>query len=360
MLRTICVLAILFTPVASAVAQDHADQVLITLERTSCYGECPVYKITIRGDGSVDYQGYKFVRVTGKQKAKVNASDVEILLHEFQDINFVGLDDDYSTIKNSDGTVSVVTDLPTTIVSLAVGGRSKEVADYVGAPEKLKVLEKRIDELAGSKRWVFIDAPSVHSQCRLGWDMHSREAQKLFRHAAEWGDADVVKAFIEEGVDADGSIDSITPLQIASGVSVVKVLIDAGANVNATSKHGLGPPIERAAELGDVDSIQALLKAGAKVNGKSSDGMTALMGAAESGSPDAVRALLTAGADVRVKNNSDNSALDFAHFGLDRYVSDEGKTGPFMWSLPDFRNKFKLIEELLVAAGATPQKPTAK
>jgi ankyrin repeat protein len=190
--------------------------------------------------------------------------------------------------------------------------------------------------------------------------LHSRDAQKLFRHAAEWGDVEVVKAFIEEGADPDASFDSITPLQIARGADVVKVLIDAGANINATSEHGSGPPLEHAAELGDVDSIQVLLKAGAKVNGKSSAGWTALMGAAESGNPDAVRALLSAGADVHSRNNSGNDALDFAHFGLNRCVSDEGKTGPFTWSLPYFRSKFKLIEELLVAAGATPEKPAAK
>src|SRR5580698_6782796 len=118
MFRAACVLSLFLSFSPITFAQNPADQTLITLERTSCYGECPVYKLTLRGDGSIMYKGYKFVRVRGKQKTKIKPSEVESLLQEFRKLDYFALDDEYSTIKNSDGTVSVVTDLPTTIVSL--------------------------------------------------------------------------------------------------------------------------------------------------------------------------------------------------------------------------------------------------
>ena len=360
MLRAACVLSLVLSFSPITLAQNPADQTLITLERTSCYGECPVYKLTIHGDGSVDYEGRKFVRVTGKQKTKIKPSEVESLLQEFKELDYFGLDDDYSTIRNSDGTVSVATDLPTTIVSLSADGRSKEVVDYVGAPEKLRFLERKIYELAGSKRWVSIDAPTVHSECRLGWDLRSNEARKLVLHAAESGDADVLKAFIDEGADVDAASGSITPLQLARNVRIVKLLIDAGANVNAGAKTGLGPPLNRASGLGDADSISALIKAGAKVNNKTSDGITALMLAAEHGNSEAVKILLAAGADALAKDNSGHDALHYADYGLQQSTSDEIHPSPFSDRTPDYKNKFRIIEDLLLAAGATPKKTTAK
>ena len=40
-------------------------EVVITLERTACFGVCPVYKLTIYGDGRVLYDGIRFVRTEG-------------------------------------------------------------------------------------------------------------------------------------------------------------------------------------------------------------------------------------------------------------------------------------------------------
>ncbi len=39
---------------------------IITLERGACYGMCPVYSLTIYGNGKVVYKGDMFVKVAGK------------------------------------------------------------------------------------------------------------------------------------------------------------------------------------------------------------------------------------------------------------------------------------------------------
>ncbi len=56
------VLGILLLCVA-AIAADNtpADDVEITLERIGCMGECPSYKLAIRADGSVSYEGKYYV-----------------------------------------------------------------------------------------------------------------------------------------------------------------------------------------------------------------------------------------------------------------------------------------------------------
>jgi hypothetical protein len=359
-MRAICVVFLLFALSPSAIAQDQSGKVLITLERTSCLGACPIYKLTLHGDGSVLYEGHKFVRVAGRQESKIERAAVQSLVQTFMDIGYFDLQDDYLTIKHADGAETFVTDLPMTITSLTLGQRSKKVRDYIGAPKKLKSLEHQIDAVAGSKRWVSIDAPSVHEESRRGWDVRSQEGQRLFLDAVASGDAEVVKAFIDEGADVNSPINAILPLQLARGVKVVKLLVSAGANVNGMSKKVLGPPLENAAKLGDVDSIQALIEAGAKVNGKSADGTTVLMEAAKSGNPDAVMVLLAAGADAHAKNDHGDDALEYVRLGRQNSVWTERNDDPFSVPIPDYWNKFKKIEDLLLSAIAAAGQPSSQ
>ena len=131
----------------------------ITLERTSCFGPCPTYKVTIHGDGTVDYEGFTNVRVVGKATGRISRRVVDQLRAEFERIGFWSLRKEYTSIDFGDGTGLMVSDRPTAITSFSSGGRTKTVSDYLGAPQGLRALEKRIDADAGTQRWVAVDAP---------------------------------------------------------------------------------------------------------------------------------------------------------------------------------------------------------
>ena len=60
--------------------EPHPSDVVIRLERTACFGECPVYSVAIDGDGNVVYEGAKFVRVVGRQTDRIPASRVAAIL----------------------------------------------------------------------------------------------------------------------------------------------------------------------------------------------------------------------------------------------------------------------------------------
>ena len=126
----------------------------IQLRRTSCFGPCPVYTVTIDAHGEVTYVGEKFVRVVGRQTAHIDPSVVAKLLARADSIRFFDLHEAYRVIQNPDGSSTTVTDLPTTIVGVTANARSKRVEDYVGAPDALKEFEREIDEAAGTKRWI--------------------------------------------------------------------------------------------------------------------------------------------------------------------------------------------------------------
>src|SRR6266581_338907 len=114
---TYIVLAV-FLPILAGSRTSLAAQTretVITLERTTCLGTCPSYKLAILGDGTVNFEGRQYVRIKGAAQSKIDAASVESLVKEFININYFALEDEYTTIKNSDGTESIATDIPTTI-----------------------------------------------------------------------------------------------------------------------------------------------------------------------------------------------------------------------------------------------------
>ena len=142
---------------------------VIKLERTACFGECPVYTVTIDARGNVDYNGARSVRVEGRQTDRIPIARVAAILETADRIGFFGLRDQYRVVQNPDGSSTVVTDLPDRFVTITRAGRSKRVEDYFGAPEALKQLERQIDEAAGTKRWILLDAPTLEQLVRDGW-----------------------------------------------------------------------------------------------------------------------------------------------------------------------------------------------
>ena len=109
-------------------------EIVISLERTACFGTCPIYKIEIFSDGSGIYTGIKFVKNIGILKFQLSAAHVKKILDSATKINFSRLKDEYS---------KPITDLPTTYITI----KNKKIKDYAGGPKELKNLESLIDEL---------------------------------------------------------------------------------------------------------------------------------------------------------------------------------------------------------------------
>ncbi len=136
------------TPAETSGQAADFDSVTITLERTSCYGTCPVYEVSIDETGLVQYRGKAFVQVEGKQTRRITPEAVRRLVGEFLAIDFFQLNGRYDSMGGLK-----VSDLPTTITTINLDGRRKRVEDYVGAPDALRGLEALIDETAGVREW---------------------------------------------------------------------------------------------------------------------------------------------------------------------------------------------------------------
>src|SRR5690349_3473487 len=77
-------------------ATEAADgDVAITLERTACFGVCPVYTLTIYEDGTVVYEGENHVEVMGTQTFEIDPATVDQIVDAFADAGYFEWDDTY-------------------------------------------------------------------------------------------------------------------------------------------------------------------------------------------------------------------------------------------------------------------------
>ena len=135
----------LASPSSAAPTQNTFSDLMITMERTACHGTCPVYKLTIQGNGDVTYNGQDFVQVKGKQTASLSPEQIQQLVSAFEQAKFFTL---------RDYTHEDTTDSPSAITSITLNG--KTVNHYSGddsAPQGLFDLESKIDEITNSKQW---------------------------------------------------------------------------------------------------------------------------------------------------------------------------------------------------------------
>jgi len=142
--------------VAAPVGQNaKGDQ--ITLERGPCFGSCPMYKLTIKSDGTVTFEGKRFTKTIGTADGKISQSDFRALVSEFEKIDYFSLADAYTPGTKQCG--QVMTDMPSANTSIKVKGKSKSVAHYhgcrgEGALARLTALEDKIDAVVGTQKWI--------------------------------------------------------------------------------------------------------------------------------------------------------------------------------------------------------------
>jgi ankyrin repeat protein len=148
---------------------------------------------------------------------------------------------------------------------------------------------------------------------------------------------------------------------------LVKILIDAGADVNAKDNVG-NNALTYAAGINDEKMVEMLLEAGADVNAKNNSENTALLYAAKGGKATEqeltkmVDNLLDKGADVDAKNNVGYTALLYAAMNgyanmvemliesdADVNATNTGGSTPLLYAA---KNGYTKIVQLLLEAGA--------
>jgi hypothetical protein len=134
------------THVAVAVTPASAPhELLASLERTACYGRCPAYVVSVYADGVVEFDGRQFTATQGLAKATLTADELAAVRRALDASGFASFKAAYADTRTSD--------LPWATVQV---GR-KSVRHYTGdesAPPALTELERALDVLLGTSRWL--------------------------------------------------------------------------------------------------------------------------------------------------------------------------------------------------------------
>jgi hypothetical protein len=133
---------------------------VVIIARSPCFGPCPIYTLTIRDGGSVEYVGKRFVRISGPETTTIGASQFAGLLHDLDDVHFFALDD--QAFERCKDTAQVT-------VSVSLDGKAKNVTSdsycvgsRSGPQARLVAITQRIDAMVGSDRWVRCSDLCIH------------------------------------------------------------------------------------------------------------------------------------------------------------------------------------------------------
>lgn len=110
----------------------------VSLDRTGCFGTCPIYQIKIFRSGKVQYFGRKFVDNEGVFKAQMNKQQVNDFFAEVDALNWKSFPEQYPMDN---------VDFPQFRIEIKLDDFQKVIRGNTRADEALINLTQTIDEL---------------------------------------------------------------------------------------------------------------------------------------------------------------------------------------------------------------------
>ena len=117
------------------------------INRTPCYGKCPVFTIELFNNGVVKYNGVAFVDKKGIFTAKVTPEFIANIQSQAQSIKYLSLENKYPISP------VVIADLPTTTTFIRIGGEGKQITNNFDAPRDLIDFENWLEHQFEQLNW---------------------------------------------------------------------------------------------------------------------------------------------------------------------------------------------------------------
>ena len=222
-------------------------------------------------------------------------------------------------------------------LTLAAGGAELRLMDAVKAGNRdavASLLKAPADATA-------VNAPEADGTTALHWAVQADELE-------------IARLLVGAGANVNAANRyNLTPLALAAAnanAATVKLLLDAGADAKATIRQG-ETILMAAARTGNPEAVSLILSHGADVNAREETlGENALMWAAAENHPEVVKLLIDRGADVNAR--SSNIAWPKDRFGLEGVLTilPHGRWTPLMYAA---RQGSLGAARTLVEAGAT-------
>jgi hypothetical protein len=116
----------------------------LEIQHQGCRGNCPTYNIKVDAKGNATYFGRRAVEMMGEYKKTLEGKTVEALSTAITEAHFFDFEDEYGT---------EVADIPGVVTIVTMDGKTKRVVDIRNAPQALKDMEAKLEELIGKEGW---------------------------------------------------------------------------------------------------------------------------------------------------------------------------------------------------------------
>jgi hypothetical protein len=117
----------------------------IGIERTPCFGSCPVYSCIVSNDGTIRYQGKAHVEKLGTWEGKVDPDDFHALANYIARSNYINMAETFTSGRYDSESV---------YTTFVLRERRKVIRDYGrSGPPELWALENLIDGVIAGAVW---------------------------------------------------------------------------------------------------------------------------------------------------------------------------------------------------------------
>ena len=114
-------------------------QKLLLFQKTPCYGTCPAYNATFYSDGTIHYEGFRYVPVTGALTLHLSEKQLQQLKETLDNLDYTSLEDTY---------LSPYTDLPSSYLTFYENDREvRRIKHQQDGPETLQQTITYLHEL---------------------------------------------------------------------------------------------------------------------------------------------------------------------------------------------------------------------
>jgi len=127
-----------------------ADSIYFMMQRTPCFGQCPVYTIRIYQSGNAYLEGKRFFDYEGWFKTKFSESEMIQIKTWASEAGYWKMDHVYD---------APVTDLPSTTTALKTDSQYHWVYNRMNSPDELRAFERNIETLIKDQDWVLYKSP---------------------------------------------------------------------------------------------------------------------------------------------------------------------------------------------------------
>ena len=147
----------LVDPPPDAAAAVPPDSAAVVLERTACYGRCPVYTVSAFADGRIAFEGRAHVARVGTAARRVDPGVVAGLVARAEAIDHAGYPD--ALTWGSPACTTMRTDGPTATTTVRTAGGTSRVEHYgncggFAGKAALTAFEDEVDRALGTAPYV--------------------------------------------------------------------------------------------------------------------------------------------------------------------------------------------------------------